>query len=279
MPISIPTKEPGDVKAPGIGGGPSVPAPPAAYTPPAPVNNYPVPGQSDGGSGISGGLKDADKRGAPAPAPLDPVAQLAGPETAGGGIQAQGVGTGYLNLQNVLRANLPQAKSMAQGLMDQAHTYGDAAEKSVGDVRRNGTDPNAAGLLPDVIKAQNFSRNLGTQGGLAVDLQDTYGKNTYGYNSAQAGMDSFLANAAGGQQFQAAQNNYGDLLGRLYSQPQQAPAPTSAQVKAKAPAPGTATSPAVGSAAGSGLATKPVQGLAPEKAEKPVRAGNIKNSY
>lgn len=137
--------------------------------------------------------------------------------TPGAGPQAQNVGTGFVNLQSLLMANAPAAQGMAQGLVNNAYSQGQAAQKS--------------GSLDDAKKASDTANGLGTFGGIQSQLMGQYGKNAY--SGGQAGFDALLAGTAGQQAFQSAQQAYGGLYNQLLGQSAtQGPATPPAKLKA-----------------------------------------------
>lgn len=153
----------------------------------------------------------------------------AAPAAGGGGAPAGGAapaapaahGTGFINLSQYLGANQAGAQGMAntlgstvaqqgqQALADAGKYGGELARSSAATA--DAVDPALqAKLGQEATKASMSAQALQSPGGIGALLTNQYGQGG-GYSSGMRGFDSFLAGAAGGNQFQQLGNQYGGL--------------------------------------------------------------------
>ncbi len=128
----------------------------------------------------------------------------------GGGVQNQNVGTGFVNLGNLLSANAAPANQMANQLTAnaKAKASGQAAGSAGGQA------------------AASYATGLNSFSGLQTALGDQY--KSQAYTPGQSGLDAFLAGAAGAPQFKQAQAAYSGLANAI--------APTAPAAAPSAPA-------------------------------------------
>lgn len=119
----------------------------------------------------------------------------------GAGVQGQNVGTGFNNMQNILQANLPGAKTMAaKALNDYSNLAPGASPGSVDEAGGSykDSDGNQQSLTQDQVDAQRgaYGTALKSFSGINGILNNEYSDSSY--SSGQSGLDSFLIGATGG---------------------------------------------------------------------------------
>lgn len=172
---------------------------------------YPTFGQSgttdkNGPAAPTGGGPAAD--GAVTATPNNSIggsaATAAGNTSGGAGVQAQGQGTGYVNLQSILGANSQGADSLAQGLEDKANQQLKSAQPGKG-----AEEMDKASARGGLDATGQYVNSLQSMPGLQGLLQNQY--KGQAYTEGGSALDAFLAGTAGGQQFQQAQKDYQSL--------------------------------------------------------------------
>lgn len=165
--------------------------------------------------------------------PIDPNAELnsqaANQETngAGAGVQGQNVGSGFTNMQNVLQANLPGAKTMAaKAFTDSTKLNPGAAPGQSSGLGNQSQD--------DVNNARSqYDSGLKSFSGIQGVLNNEYSGNSY--TAGQSGLDSFLTGAAGGELLNHAGEAYGKYAQNLEQLPKANAQPTMPAKPAAAP--------------------------------------------
>lgn len=196
--------------------------------------NYSIPGLDDNNP-----LQQKVKTGAPGgAAETGPGSGIPTPPAQGGGAgpQPQGQGTGFVNLQAMMDANKSSGQEMAKRLADQGNYLGNNYQTNMANAQakwgadaygndrgayQHGTNDlsmdsnvNFSGLMNDATNAQNYTKALGSYGGLQGLLGGIYG-------SANA-MDAGLAGYYGNKQFEGLNDKFGNLTNDLITADQNA---------------------------------------------------------
>lgn len=134
--------------------------------------------------------------------------------------QQQKKGTGFVGLSDYVRANQDNVGHDTQALLNPVTAQADAAKQEADAFRTStlpGQDATQDAGYQDALGAQTAAQKsldaLKTQGGVAVGLQNAYGKNPGGYSQAENFLDTELQGQSTGSQaaLKATQDKYGGL--------------------------------------------------------------------